>query len=182
MIIEKTKSAWPVTLAEVKDHLNIDADFTADDSKLTSMIRAATEWAEGYIDKDIALTTCTAQFSKDYTTMRIKEGNLRSVTSVTDTEDNVLIASSRYTVTKNYNSFDIEFDEGDDDQLFTVEEPLVVFVTGYTQEDCPYDIKQAIMIRVGDLYDIERNNYAQGAIKNVAASERLLNKYVKLEF
>jgi uncharacterized phiE125 gp8 family phage protein len=182
MVIEKNKTQWPVTLTEVKDHLNIDSDFTADDSKLTGMIRTATEWAEGYIDKDIALTTNTAQFTKDYNHMRIKEGNLRSVTSVTDTKESVLIDSARYTVIKNYNSFDLDFDEGDDSSRFTVEEPLVVFVTGYTREDCPPSIKQAIMIRVGDLYDIERNNYAQGAIKNIQASERLLNQYVKLEF
>ena len=182
MVITKNKTVWPVTLAEVKDHLNIDSDFTADDGKLTGMIRAATEWAEGYIDKDIALTTCTAQFYNNYNHMRIKEGNMRSVTSVTDTVDNVLIDSARYTVRKNYNSFEIDFDEGGDSNRFTVEEPLIVYVTGYTREDCPPSIKQAIMIRVGDLYDIERNNYAQGAIKNIQASERLLNQYVKLEF
>lgn len=58
----------------------------------------------------------------------------------------------------------------------------------YTQTEIVLDattpaaIKQAILIKICDLYDIERGGYISGTFKENKAFERLLNYHKKITF
>lgn len=46
-----------------------------------------------------------------------------------------------------------------------------------TDASCPYQVKQAILICAGDLYDVERSSYTLGNIKRSDVIQRLLLPY-----
>jgi hypothetical protein len=174
--VKKTKTSYPVSLSEVKTHLRIDTNNTEDDNYLTNnVIKAATRKAENFIDKDIALTSCVYtinDFSSDW--ISIPEGNLISFEHVIN-DSSTLIS---------YKQIEGERDE------FTLElngsltsDPLTLqFTTGYNDEMCPEDIKQAIMIECGNLYDMERNSYSYSSVKKSDAFERILMPYKTLRW
>jgi hypothetical protein len=47
----------------------------------------------------------------------------------------------------------------------------------YTDSSCPYSVKQAMLICVADLYDVERSSYTVGSIKRGDVIQRLLLPY-----
>lgn len=57
-IVQETRTPliYPLSLCEVKRHLRIDNDFHDDDDYLENLIKVATQIAENYIEKSIALT------------------------------------------------------------------------------------------------------------------------------
>ena len=58
MFHEKIKTYYPVTVDEVKSHLNMDKDIFEDDSYIENIIiKAATRDCEKFIGKDISLTS-----------------------------------------------------------------------------------------------------------------------------
>jgi len=48
--------------------------------------------------------------------------------------------------------------------------------------NCPYMVKQAILITAADLYDVDRNSYTIGAIKRGEVVSRLLLPYKTIEW
>jgi len=169
MIISKVKSTYPVTLQEVKTHLRVDANnFDDDDYIENAVIPAATRFCENFITKDIALTTNTYTVYDFYSDcLRVDEGNLQSITDVS-------INGTLYTdyELKTYNDhFELEWDNylGGDDYTLTTH-----FVTGYNENECPEEIRQAIFIACGDFYDVNRSSYTLGNIKREDVIQRLL--------
>ena len=60
MITKKVKTAYPISLSEVKRHLRIDNDFTNDDAYIEdAIIKTSTKYCENIINKDIAKTSNT---------------------------------------------------------------------------------------------------------------------------
>lgn len=173
--ITKTKLSYPITLEEAKRHLRVDDTFDQDDDYITRLIRVATQKAEEYIGKDIALTSnvlvvddwCSDTFYYD-------EGNFQSLTSFI-TDSSVLLTPEK---TRAYrNGFYLEFSTYYDTDYVTV-----TFRTGYVQGTCPEDIKQAILIKIGDLYDGERSSYTFTSSKETRAYERMLDSHKILTF
>jgi hypothetical protein len=175
--IIKSKLYFPVTLDEAKRHLRVDVTFEQDDDYITGLIEAATLKAEQYIGKDIALTTNTLTIDDFYgDTLTYEEGNFNSLTSVIDTDASVLYTAVKIRAYKS--EFFLDFDTVTIDAGTLV----VIFSTGYNQGECPGDIKSAILIKIGDLYDIERQSYTFTSYRDTKAFENLLDNHKILIF
>ena len=166
----KTISDWPVTVDRAKRHCHVDNTDRQEDDYIRDIIKAVTEEAEGVISKDIAYKTCTSNFydfSSDY--VYIEEGNFNSTTSV------VSDASVAQTVIETfpyYNYCRLKLSTS------VTSDPLEVkFTTGWTQENTPAAIKQAILLRIKDYYDIHRGSENDYQVYNTKAFERLLGPY-----
>ena len=165
----KTKTIYPVSVDEAKRALRVDADFDLDNDYIRNLIYAATQKAEEYIGKDIALTSNVLKiwnFSGD--DIVLEEGNFNSLTSVQQSDASTSISVSEIRNFYNYTLIELE-DSAEEDPLY------VNYVTGFSANECPALIKQAILVKVGDLYDEERSSYNN--IKNTGAWERLLDSY-----
>lgn len=173
--ISKTKLYYPVTLTEAKRHLRVDEDFIQDDDYIQGLIAAATLKAESYIGKDVALTSNVIPFDNFMSDQIIfDEGNFNSLTSII-TDASVLITPVKV---RNYrNVLYIELPSFIDKNLITL-----TFKTGFDTGKCPADIKQAILIKIGDLYDGERSSYTFTSSRNTNAFERLLDSHKILIF
>lgn len=142
----KTRTSYPVSLAEAKRHLRIDDDWNDDDDYINSLIMAATEMAENYIGKDISETENT-QIMYDFVddTVAIYDGNLISFTSlVTDSS----VVYTPYEIHRHYNFSLVTFEN-----YISADSVTLTYKTGYEEEKVPVVIKQAILIKIGDLYD-----------------------------
>ncbi len=172
-MMTKTKSNYHIELSEAKKHLRIDNDFIDDDDYLTSLIKSAVEICENYIEKDIAITDNLLKLN-DYSGIDIiiTEGNLIDITGITINEIPINITDCKIKQYRDY--FIIELPEYHNGEL------TVNFKTGYV--DLPNSIKSAILITLGDLYDVDRSNYTFSNYKNNAVSERLLNFYKAIYF
>jgi len=171
----KTKTDYPVSLAEAKRHLRVDKDFYDDDDYIQGLIYAGTQKAEEYIGKDIALTTTVLDLY-DFigNDIVLDDANFVELTSIV-TDSSVAISSSE--VRSYYNFTYIALSTSADADPLTV-----TYKTGYELGDCPAVIKQAILIKVGDLYDVDRSSYTLGIFKEGKAFERLLDSYKLINF
>jgi len=190
---EKTAKIYQVTLEQARSQLNMEADFTDDDVILNRFIKGATAEAEAKINKDIALTSCVmtikdSQGEKVYfykgNQILIDEGHLNSLTAIKyldEAQEEQILDSSKYDVTKYYNYFLIDFRDAVESTKITIE-----FKTGFTADETPPDIIDAILIKLTDSYDIERGTY--GLVKKMVSSgaadafERKLAFHVKTSF
>ena len=175
--ITKTKTTYPVTLSEVKTHLRVDTNNFEDDDYIENyIIKSATRFCENFIDKDIALTTNTyTVYDFGSSNLRIDEGNL---VSITDVSINGTLNTS-YELYKENNQFTLEWENflgGGEDPDYTL---TTHFTTGYDgiTNICPEDIKQAIFIVCGNLYDNERSSYSFSSVKKSDVVERILGPY-----
>ncbi len=174
MINVKTKSIWPVSVEEVKSHLRIDPDDFDNDKYLENFtIRSATRYCENFIGKDLALTSnvlTIEEFSADE--IRVDAGNLISVDYVI-TDTSTLITD--YTIVQDKDYFTIEFNSS------VTSDPLKIeFKTGYQDGECPEEIKNAILIKCADSYDVERSSYTLQSYKKIdgiGLAERILMPY-----
>jgi len=166
----KTKLSWPVSLSEAKRHLRVEDDWHEDDDYIQNLVYAATAKAEQYIGKDIAETS-NSQTIYDYVgdDLYLQEGNFLSFTQAV-TDSSTLVGVS-YSETF-YNYAKVEFSESVDS------DPLVIeYVTGFETGNCPPIIKQAVLIKIADLYDVDRQNYLMGSIRENKAFESLLDSF-----
>ena len=172
--VNKVKEHGIVTLEEAKKQLNVDTDFHDDDTHIRMLIESARGAAEDYTGVDIALTLNTLTFvGLNTDQIKIKEGNYISVESVTATVDDVetVIDSEDYEIEIRRTDFTIHFINS-----INVDELVIEFKTGFSLSTLPYLTKSAILIKITDLYDIERSSYITGAnFKDTKAFERLLN-------
>jgi hypothetical protein len=171
----KTKLNYPVSLSEAKRHLRLEDDFHEDDDYVQNLIYAATQKAEQYIGKDIS-TTNNVQTLNDFLgcTLYIDEGNFISFTeAITDASALVNIDVCNIF----YNSAVVDFVSPVDS------DPLVIkYVTGFNEGECPAIIKQAIMIKIADLYDVDRQSYLMGSMRENKAFEALLDSFRYISF
>ena len=168
----KVRISYPIALNQAKRHLRIDNDFNEDDDYIQSVIKAATGYCENYIGRDISYTRNTLVL-RDYTgsSLRLNEGGVIAVESATG-------PSTTYTVsdTTIYEMWSlVEFSES-----FTADPLTMTFTTGYNN-DCPEDIQFAILAKVGDIYDMERNSYSYSA-KRSNVIEMSLDSYKMIYF
>jgi uncharacterized phiE125 gp8 family phage protein len=72
----------PVTLAEMKNHLKISSSVTTDDSLISSLIKAAREWCEGFQNRAYIEQSITLKMDAFYDVLQLPRSPLISVTSV----------------------------------------------------------------------------------------------------
>lgn len=116
----------PVTLEELKNHLHILSDDF--DSSLALNLHAAAQAAESYIGRAIArsVVNISAPFSKSFTIPDFA------------TLQNVTVDGQAVEYSQVNNLIQLLVDDG---KVMRYE-----IVSGYTQEDCPSDIKMAILL------------------------------------
>jgi len=174
--LTKTREVYPLSLNVVKRHLRLDNDFTDDDDYLMDLISAATQMAENYMGKAIAKTLNVLRvddFSGDWA--RIMEGNFLSVVSVKDSND-VSIGTIKQT-SSHYDYFTIQWTTS------IAADPLyITFYTGYNENETPEIIKQAILTKIGDLYDNSRTSMLYSGLQDSKVFETILNSYQAIRF
>ena len=167
----KTKSRFPISVNELKPHLDIYTNETDNDDYLDFLIKSSTRAVENFIDKDVAYTSNVLteyDFYDDF--IRVNEGNLVSVSdiSINGTSKNT------YELQKFDDRFTIEWDSafGGDDYTLSLS-----FITGYDPDDVPEDIKLAVMVMCKQLFDIDRGGYTYNSLVKSNLFERLLYPY-----
>ena len=172
----KTKISYPLSLSIVKRHLRLDNDFTDDDNYLDDLIITATTIAEDYIEKDIAKTL--TQFRVDDFTgdwLRVNDGNFHSLVSVFNKDD--VSIGTIYQTSKHSDFFQIEWTD------FIESNPLKVsYYTGFDDNAYPSVFKQAILIKIADLYDNQRADLNWSGLQDNKIFETILNPYRAVRF
>jgi hypothetical protein len=181
-MIAKTKTLYPIDLSTCKYHLHMDPsdnDWSSNDVYLNSLIKAATQMAENYIEKDIALTACVAEVNLfSGSSVTINEGNLVSVGAIYDKYNHVF--TTVRDIDRNTDSFTL--------QLNTLVSPStdlqINFVTGFdgSANVCPEALKQIILIKIGDLYDSERSSYAFNGARKSEIFYQMLQPYKSINW
>lgn len=169
----------PVTLAEVKDHLYVDAVSTEDDM-LDNIIRTAREHIEN-ITRRMIITQTWDYCLRGWPTsneIKLPGGNLQSVTSVkwkaTDATETTLTVTTDYLVQTNGSQcgkiilpYAIAWPSG---SLYPSNPITIRYVGGWTtRELVPYNIKHAIKLVCADLYQNREAQIVTGM--NAAYSE-----------
>lgn len=172
----KTKLYYPLSLVEVKRHLRIDNDFTDDDDYLENLIQVGTQAAENFIEKDISKTLTTIRIDGfDGYWVRVNEGNFLSMVSVLD--DTSTAITTQYTTSKHDDYFQIEWVSS------ISSDPLQInYYSGYEPNATPAIIKQAILIKIADLYDSQRADLNWSGLTDNKVFENLLYFYKIFRF
>jgi len=76
-----------------------------------------------------------------------------------------------------YNGVYVEFNESASGNYLTLS-----YKTGFTEGTCPSLIKQAILLEIANLYDVDRLSYSNGSLKETKAFERLLDSFRYITF
>lgn len=169
-----------LSLAEIKQHLRVSPSFLDDDAMLNSLLIVATEIVENYIENVVALTTLETTV-KDFsgTILKVKKGNFHSLQAITFTDRfgqvHTLSGDVGYTVEEEEFHFSIEFD-----QYVDTEKLVINHISGFSASSIPGVIKQATLIKVTSLYDIERSEYNSSGFQLNKAFENLLNYHKKI--
>jgi hypothetical protein len=176
MFVEKSKISYPITISSdiafIKRQLSIDANDTVDDEYINGLLEAAIEITEGFINKDIAYTSNVLTIEDyDGSDIYVDEGNLKSIVNLVNYDSSTLITN--YDLVNYYNGFTLTFETPLD-----AEKLILTFYTGYSDaSELPKGLKQAILVKLADLYDTERNSYNYSGISNSTAWERLASQY-----
>lgn len=174
--ITSRRELYPVTLSEIKRHLRIHSDFVDDDDYFIMLREVAVQMAENYINKAISKTLNTIRlddFNSNF--IKIMEGNFLSVVGVTDANGNAIGTVKQTSV--HHDFFTIEWTAS------IASDPLTItFYTGFEEDQTPSVIKQAILIKIADLYDNQRSDYNWNGYADNKVFESILNSYVAMRF
>ena len=168
---EKTKTKYPISVLEAKRHLRIDMDWNDDNDYIVDLIKAATEIAENYTGIDIAKThniLTLYDFYGDKVTLQ--QGDYIEADSLTCDNCGDASVGIDYVV-KNRNTTEVYF------TTYLDGDPLIFqYYTGYN-DNVPAPIKRAILLKIGELYDVDRQGYVVGSTTKTNAFENILNPY-----
>jgi hypothetical protein len=172
-----------LTLEEVKTHLHLESDYDDDDVYLTTLIKVAHQIAEKYIGFDIAYTYNQLKvFGFCGDNLVIKTPNLSSISGISYLSNGEYIPVTDYKVLNKYGKSVISFQTSFTNiYTITTDELLINFFTGYeTDLEIPLDIKQSLLIKVADLYDVQRSNYTTNNYKESRVFETILDFYKQI--
>lgn len=169
----------PVTLEEVKRHLNLlfdtegSAEFDDDDTYLFDLVRQCRESVEQTIGVSMAVKTYKAILRNECGGIEIPFGPIAEIISVVDKEGNVLASGTDYSVRGSGFKW--------------IEQPCVdylevYYTSGYTQATIPSGLKRALLEEIafrynhrGDAMNVTANIYfgiCQGAREKAAPYTR----------
>lgn len=143
--------AIPITLAEVKDHVNVD--FTDSDDKLTALLASAFREVELFTEKGLKTKTVRLSYTEINGTVQLPFDPIQSITTVTDL-DNVAITD-----------YDVS---GDLTKLsaYSASGIKITYVCGFAT--LPQDLKNAVLDIVAIDFDnkVEDKRLALKAVKD----------------
>ena len=195
--VVKDQRDYLITLDEVKRHLNIDELDDTYDENLSDLIQVGVEFCENYISSDIATThnkLTVYDFIGDR--LRIDEGNLLAFSGITGVTSSMTGIDNRYgtdsyygtpiiratgtTTLPDYDVFDniIDFTIYFNNRLTDIDLSLEYW-SGFNLSNLPTEIKQSCLIKIGDLFDVERNSYISPSFRANNVIDILLAYYKK---
>ena len=162
----------PVTLEEVKRHLNLQFDtsgsfeFDDDDTKLQDIIKQSRELLEQYTGVSIAVKTYRAILRNECGGMGIPFGPIISITDVKDRDGVVLVAGQTYKFIGS---------------LYEFESPVscyidVTYTAGYTPANIPQGLKRALLEQIAWNYVNAGDQQQQFASGSIAICESAIAK------
>ena len=171
-------STYPVTLAEAKAHLRVDG--TDEDSAITALIAAATDYIERYTGRSITTQTLRASFDGFADAMALPRGPVQSVASVTyldtagasqtvatDTYDTDLVSDTQWVLLAPGQSWPATYAGRNAVQI--------TYTTGYTT--CPPAVRHALLLLMGDWYRVRENSVLGQIVEMPHAVGALLANY-----
>lgn len=179
VVITTPAITYPITVSEVKEQTIIDSGFTADDTLIEAMIKAATGYAEAYCRRKFITATITEYYnafpvsSKGFE-LSFKAIAVNSVKYKDSDNTEQTWAAANYQadlfatpteIREAYNkTYPLTYNE-----LNTV---YVEYTTGYgAAAAVPQEIKQALLLMVADMYE----NRTDSIERFPKASQVLLN-------
>ena len=179
LTISSAPAAEPITAAEAKTHLRVS--HSSDDLYITALRKAARHQAEAFLNRSII--TQTWVYSLDDFPMggiiEIPRPTLQSVSSITYKDGNGTSQTLPTTVygvkTSDFPGFVYLKDGQSWPPVYN--EPLnveITFISGFGDEaTIPFDIKQALLVMVADMYD-QRQSEIPIQMNEIVTSARYL--------
>lgn len=175
----------PFSLTEIKQHLIIDDEFSDDDTYLDILIDVVTDYVENYTRRALLTQTITAYYDDFPLCIEIERPVLQSVSSISYVDgngDTQVMDAADYTVDTASTPARIVPVYGNSwpSTRSVFNAVTIVYVAGYTSASLiPKQIKQAMLLMIGDLYENRENNVAGVSIKEQTfATKSLLMPYV----
>lgn len=177
-----------VSLAEIKEHLRLDPDDTSQDTYLTHLITAATEFGEKSTWRDFLNKTWRTYRNNFYHAnangIYIQRSRLQSVEFIKYYKDNILttVDSSIYYFIESqdfstiYIKIGNQFPMDVDTRMQAVQ---IQFVSGYGADaaDVPSALRQAVMMHVTALYENRGDCGSDCGSSAPSASMAIYNNY-----
>ena len=161
-------STYPVSLTEAKSHLKVDT--TADDTYITSIIKAATQLSEEYTNRffiDTVIDQTCSDFAQLQTLFKSKVSAVAHVKYYDSDNSLQTLSATVYDTQLNYEPSQIQLAENQSFPTITKRNDAVVarYTVGYgsAASDVPEIIKQAILLTIGNFYQ-NRNSVVIGRI------------------
>lgn len=181
----------PISLAEVKDFLKLDASDISEDSFLTLLIESAVDFAEKYIKRDFINKTYVTYRNKWADYFEIRRSKLQSITSVkyyNGSDVLSTVSSSIYAHTDEVDFSRLYTSNGNDWPTGTLScrlQPIeITFVAGYgsSASDVPAELRRALLEHVlvlyenrGDCEGASCSNKLGGAVRAIYNQYRILD-------
>ena len=161
-------STYPVSLTEAKSHLKVDT--TADDTYITSIIKAATQLSEEYTNR-FFIDTEIEQYASSFVELKtLFKSKVSAITNVKYYDNNntlQVLSATVYDTQLNYEPSQIQLAENQSFPSITKRNDAVraKYTVGYgsSASDVPEIIKQAILLTIGNFYQ-NRNSVVIGRI------------------
>lgn len=187
--LKEAPASEPVTLAEMKIHLHMDADVTTEDALITGLIKASREYVESVTGRALGTQEWYAyldSFPVDENYIKLPFGSLQSVTSFKYRDqtgvETTLQANTHYLV-------DLSSDPGrvvlpyagswPSFTPYTVNPITIEYVCGYDADEdtgpVPESLKAAIKLYVADMYENRESQIAVNGISQFAENRTAVN-------
>ena len=161
-------STYPVSLTEAKSHLKVDT--TADDTYITSIIKAATQLSEEYTNRffiDTVIEQYASSFADLQTLFKSKVSAVAYVKYYDSDNSLQTLSATVYNTQLNYEPSQIQLADNQSFPKITSRNDAVLarYTVGYgsSASDVPEIIKQAILLTIGNFYQ-NRNSVIVGRI------------------
>tara|TARA_R110001599_G_scaffold92283_1_gene241833 strand:+ start:125 stop:700 length:576 start_codon:yes stop_codon:yes gene_type:complete len=149
-------STFPVSLTEAKSHLKVDT--SADDTYITSIIKAATQLSEEYTNRffiDTVIEQTCSDFAQLQTLFKSKVSAITHVKYYDSNNSLQTLDTAVYDEQLDYEPSQIQLAENKSFPSITKRNDAVVakYTVGYgAASDVPEIIKQAILLTIGNFY------------------------------
>ena len=151
LVVVSDALSIPITLTEVKEHLNVD--FTDQDDKLTALLSSAFREVELFTEKGLKTKTVRLSYTEINGTVALPFDPIQSITTVTDIDG---VAITDYTLS------------GDKTKLsaYSASGIKVTYVCGFAT--LPQDLKNAVLDIIAIDFDnkVEDKRLALKAVKD----------------
>ena len=161
-------TSFPVSLTEAKSHLKVDT--SADDTYITSIIKASTQLSEEYTNRffiDTVIEQTCSDFAQLETLFKSKVSAVTHVKYYDSDNSLQTLSSTIYNTQLQYEPSQIQLADNQSFPSFTKRNDAVVarYTVGYgsAASDVPEVIKQAILLTIGNFYQ-NRNSVVIGRI------------------